>query len=154
MPTALYLHVSALPFAPAILRAYEGCARSYIGAVEGANVVKLQRTAPQVSYLAYPDFETAAHPSLRASLTVDLQTFRVQYRDYRNSENPFILHRKEEFLHESHELRSKFARLTTEEIRRGLFENPSDIGTQSGWERALESKNLKIAGHRLLRRHR
>lgn len=51
-PGSLYVHVSALTSLSAILRVYEGCARAYIGAVEGANIVKLKHRHPQVSYLA------------------------------------------------------------------------------------------------------
>src|SRR5262249_47658118 len=53
-PSGLYVHVSALGRLPAVLRVYEGCARSYVGAVEAANIVKLHRLKPQVSYLCYP----------------------------------------------------------------------------------------------------
>jgi DNA phosphorothioation-associated putative methyltransferase len=154
MPTALYLHDSALPLAPPVLRVYEGCARNYIGSVEGANILKLHRGVPQISYLSYPDFESVAHPNLHASLTVDLQTFRVRYRSYRESENPFVLHRKEEFVHETHPLRDKFAKLTRQEVAWGLFANTSDIGTRQGWEQILAVKGATLAGHRLLRARR
>ena len=40
-PGALYVHVSALSQLPSILRIYEGCARTYIGIAEGANLIKL-----------------------------------------------------------------------------------------------------------------
>jgi DNA phosphorothioation-associated putative methyltransferase len=151
-PTALYIHVSAFPHLPSILRVYEGCARAYIGAVEGANIIKLHRGTPQVSYLSYPDFERDPHPALVASLIVPLQTFRIQYRDYRDSQNPPILHRKEEFLPLDHPLRSRFARLTVQEERQGLYERPETIGTREGWERALADRNICLSGHRLLRR--
>jgi DNA phosphorothioation-associated putative methyltransferase len=80
-PSAFYVHISALPSLPPVLRVYEGCARGYIGTVEGANIIKLHRHKPQVSYLSYPDFERDPHPALAASLIVPLQTFRIQYRD-------------------------------------------------------------------------
>ena len=35
-----------------------------------------------MSYLSYPDFDKNPHPALKNALLVDLQTFRVQYRDY------------------------------------------------------------------------
>jgi DNA phosphorothioation-associated putative methyltransferase len=54
-PSALYVHISALPQLPPVLRVYEGCARAYIGTVEGANLIKLHRGTPQVSYLSYKD---------------------------------------------------------------------------------------------------
>lgn len=45
-PSALYVHVSALEALAPVLRAYEGCARGYLGHVEGANIVKLHRGDP------------------------------------------------------------------------------------------------------------
>jgi DNA phosphorothioation-associated putative methyltransferase len=49
-PSALYIHTSALSQLPPILRIYEGCARTYIGSADGANLIKLHRGIPQVSY--------------------------------------------------------------------------------------------------------
>jgi DNA phosphorothioation-associated putative methyltransferase len=144
---ALYVHVSALPYLSPILRIYEGCARAYIGAVEGANIVKLNRTAPQISYLYYPEFERAAHPALAASLLVPLKTFHIHYRDYADSNNPPVLHRKETFVHDSYPLRRKFERLTKQEERLGLYEKPEIIGTSEGWKRVLEEKGITISGH-------
>ena len=153
-PDALYLHASALSFLPSILRVYEGCARAYIGVVEGANVIKLHLGKPQVSYLYYPDFDTDPHPALNASLIVPLQTFHVQYREYLNSENPFILHRKEAFLSPDHPLQPKFARLTRQEERYGLYESPELIGTKRGWETVLHEKGMYLSGHKLLRKRK
>ena len=151
-PGALYIHTAALSHLPPILRAYEGCARTYIGAVEGANIVKLHRGTPQVSYLSYPEFERDPHPALAASLIVRLQTFRLQSRDYRNSSNPPILHRKEEFVPPDYFLRPKFIRLTRQEEKWGLYEKPEIIGTREGWERILAEQSVHLSGHRLLRK--
>jgi DNA phosphorothioation-associated putative methyltransferase len=150
--SALYIHVSALAKLPPILRIYEGCARSYVGVVEGANVVKLHRPRAQVSYLQYPRFENDAHPILAASLIVPLHTLRVEYRDYTDRLNPPILHRKEELICADHPLRQRFARLTRQEERRGLYDQSEVIGTLDGWRQALERRGLYLAGHRLLRR--
>lgn len=102
MPNALYVHESALEYLSPVLRLFEGCARGYIGRVEGANIIKLHRHEPKVSYLSYPDFEPDPHPALTHSLTVHFQTFRVKSRNYRTYRNPPILHRKETFLHPQH----------------------------------------------------
>ena len=149
---ALYIHSSALSHLPPALRIYEGCARAYIGAVEGANIVKLYRYTPQVSYLSYPDFEHDPHPALAASLTVHLQTFRVHYREYLNSPNPPILHRKEEFVSLDHPSRSKFSQLTAQEECWGLYEATELIGTRLGWQRVLDDKRVYLSGHRILRK--
>jgi DNA phosphorothioation-associated putative methyltransferase len=151
-PDALYLHTSALPYLPPVLRVYEGCARAYIGAIEGANVIKLHQGKAQVSYLYYPDFEIDPHPALAASLIVPLQTFHIQYREYKDSKNPFILHRKETFLVPDHPLCAKFARLTRQEERYNLYDRPELIGTRDGWQKVLNEKGLHHAGHRIVRK--
>jgi len=68
------VHISALETLVPVLRLLEGCARSYIGRAEGANLIKLHRSEPRVSYLSYPDFESDPHPSLAGSTTIHLQT--------------------------------------------------------------------------------
>ncbi len=151
LPTALYLHVDAMAEAPLLLRLYEGCARAIVGQVEGANVLKLRRDEPKVSYLSYPDFSTDPHPALAASLSVHLQTFRLKTRRYEGSENPPILHRKEAFLSHDHPDYSKYARLSRIEESKGLYQETSLIGTRAGWAEALRRAGLKLHGHRLVR---
>ena len=148
---ALYVHESALSDLPPLLRVYEGCARVYIGTVEEANLIKLHRGEPRVSYLSYPKFESDAHPALANSLTVHLQTFRLRDIDYSERENPPVLHRKEEFVAEGYPGREKFARLTKQEERHGLFEEATRIGTRTQWAQQLQEKGFTLRGHRLFR---
>lgn len=150
-PAALYVHESALPELDPILRLYEGCARAFIGSVEGANLIKLHRRAPQISYLAYPDFDRDPHPALRHSMLVTLQNPKVEIRHYDTSENPPILHRKEEFVAAGYPSRETFARLTAQEERFGLYTKPSQIGTRNGWTHCLKEKGLTLRGHRIVR---
>ena len=150
-PSAIYVHESALDSLPPLLRLYEGCARGYIGRVDGANLIKLHTGEPRVSYLSYPDFDSDPHPALVEGLMVNLQTFRVREREYRGSRNPPILHRKETFVAADYPLHGKFSRLTRQEEAKGLYEEPSRIGTRRGWEEVLEAKELRLRGHRLLR---
>jgi DNA phosphorothioation-associated putative methyltransferase len=150
-PSAIYVHESALEALPPVLRLFEGCARGYIGRVDGANLIKLHRGDPKVSYLTYPDFETDPHPALAHALTVNLQTFRVKSRRYSGQRNPPILHRKETFLPENHPQYAKFARLTRIEEQKGLYADSSRIGTRDGWDRVLAENGLYLHGHRLLR---
>jgi DNA phosphorothioation-associated putative methyltransferase len=151
-PSALYVHESALPQLAPVLRIYEGCARAFIGSVEGANLIKLHRDSPRVSYLSYPEFDTDPHPRLQASLLVELQTFRVDLRRYEHSANPPVLHRKEEFVAPEHPLREKFARLTAQEERHGLYGSPERIGTRNGWEQVLQEQGVALRGHRVVAR--
>ena len=148
-PDALYVHISALPLLSPVLRVYEGCARAYIGTIEGANIVKLHQGKPQVSYLYYPDFESDPHPALAASLVVPLRTFQIHYREYVNSTNPFILHRKETFIAPDHPLRSEFACLTEQEESYNLYERPELIGTREGWQKVLDERGVHHVGHKL-----
>lgn len=147
---ALYIHKSALLNLSPELRVYEGCARAYIGDIENANLVKLVRRKSQISYLSYPDFETNPHPPLKGSLVIDLSNLHVKYLDYSNSDNPPILHRKEEFVSEDHSLKGKFARLTKQEERWGLFEDTHLIGTMQNWQNILDERGIYISGHRLM----
>ena len=113
--------------------------------------VKLHRRVPQVSYLAYPHFDRDPHPALTGSLVVHLRTLQVRYIDYRTTDSPPILHRKETFVPADYPLHEKFARLTRQEERWGLYEHPAAIGTRQAWERLLAEKGVRLTGHRVTR---
>jgi hypothetical protein len=123
----------------------------YIGAVEGANLIKLNRRSPKISYLAYPDFDRDPHPALVESLVVNLQTFEVRYYNYRESDSPPILHRKETFVPDDYPARATFERLTRQEERWGLYETPASIGRRDQWQQVLAAKGVRLAGHRIVR---
>ena len=148
-PSALYVHMDALSELPPILRVYEACARSFLGLVEGANVVKLHRVKSQVSYLSYPDFRSDPHPALKETVVANLEEFRIFYRDYSDSENPPVLHRKEQFVSAEDSDREKFSRLTAQEERKGLYSAPEAIGFRRAWEELLVERGLQLRGHRL-----
>lgn len=150
-PESLYVHENAVERLPPVLRVFEGCARGYIGRVEGANIIKLNRREPKISYLTYPDFDSNPHPSLASSLSVNLQTFRLKARDYSSYRNPPILHRKETFLATDDPRIAKFTRLTRIEENHGLYEDVSRIGTRNGWNTILQAKGLQLKGHRVIR---
>lgn len=57
LPNAIYVHRSALEQLEPLLRVYEGCAHTFLGEIEGANIVKLHRFSGKVSYLIYPRFD-------------------------------------------------------------------------------------------------
>lgn len=150
-PSALYIHRSALGELPPIMQVYEGCARALSGTIEHANLIKLSVAEPQVSYLTYPSFDRDAHPTLASSVVVNLRKLSVDWRDYRQSPNPPLLHRKEEFLGKEHPKRRLYETLTRSEIRSGLYTQPELIGTLMGWENVLTRANLRVRGHRLVR---
>jgi DNA phosphorothioation-associated putative methyltransferase len=148
---ALYVHVDGVAFLPALLRVYEGCARSYLGHVDGANLIKLNRIEPKVSYLLYPDFDTDPHPALAESLRLKLSNGDVKHLNFRDTSNPPILHRKETFLPPDDPRREPFSRLTQQEERHGLYEDTSTIGTRDGWKATLASHGVALKGHRVVR---
>lgn len=148
---ALYVHSSALEELPAALRVYEGCARAFVGVVEAANIIKLHRDAPQVSYLLYPEFDAEPHPELRASLVVQLQKCEIAYREYQPEGNPPLLHRKEQFVSTSDPRRDAWAALTAEEELAGLFADASRIGTRDGWKETLALHGVMVKAGQLVK---
>jgi len=151
MPTALYVHADALGQLPPILRVLDGAARHLIGDIEASTVVKLHLDRPAVSYLEYPDFDAVPHPALRSGYLVTLDRLRCDFRDYSRHANPPILHRKELLLAPSDPRYARFAALTRQEQRAGLYEQPEAIGTQRTWQQLVDARGLRYAGHRLLR---
>jgi DNA phosphorothioation-associated putative methyltransferase len=151
LPDDLYLHRSALDALEPLLRIYEGCGRTYLGEIEGANIIKIHRRTGKLSYLAYPDFETDPHPVLARCVKLNLRTRQIEYYDYAQRDNPPILHRKDSFLLPDHPLHAKFARLTEQEEQHGLLSNTATIGTRAGWEARLQEHGLALKGHRLVR---
>ncbi len=150
LPDALYVHRTAVEHLPAVLRVYEGCGRRLAGTVEDHTLVKLSRRRARVSYLVYEDFDRVAHPALRTAVVADLKRLEVRFRDYRGSQNPPVLHRKELFVADDHPLRARFARLTAREERLGLLAASSTIGTRAGWLAALSRRGVSIRGHRVV----
>jgi DNA phosphorothioation-associated putative methyltransferase len=100
--------------------------------------------------LAYPTFTTEAHPALVRSLRVDLRSFHLKHRDFTESANPPILHRKEEFVPEGFPDRDVFAALTKVEEEAGLYNNTELIGNREGWLAVCRSRCVRIAGHVLV----
>ena len=153
LPNALYVHKSAIESLEPQLRIYEGCARSYLGEIEDANIVKLHRHSGKVSYLAYPDFDKNPHPTLVRSVKLSLRTLDMDCYDYHESTNPPILHRKESFVDKEYPIYERFARLTRQEENHGLLNDTSRIGTRQGWEIRLKESGWLLRGHRLVRRN-
>ncbi len=148
---ALYIHIDSIHMIHPALRIFEGCARNFVGIIGEANIVKLHRHGPKISYLEYPGFDKNPHPELATSWTVNLQSFNINIRKYSLRENPPILHRKEDFVSEAYRGKEKFSRLTKQEERYGLYDEPSRIGTLKQWELLLKKKKLKYSGHKLIK---
>jgi DNA phosphorothioation-associated putative methyltransferase len=151
LPNALYVHRCALDRLEPILRVYEGCARAYLGELESANILKLHRFSGKVSYLSYPDFDTAAHPALLRTVKLSLRNLQLDCYDYTVVSNPPVLHRKETFVPKDYPGYEMFTELTRQEEELGLLTNTATIGTREGWEARLREVGVMVEGHRLQR---
>jgi DNA phosphorothioation-associated putative methyltransferase len=150
MPSALYIHVTGLSRLAPVLRVYEGCARVLTGQIAGATIIKMRRDEPKISYLSYPEFDTEAHPALESSVRVDLRSFDIKSRQFGNSDNPPVLHRKELFVPKDYPNRDVFDALTREEVKVGLLNESQDIGLRNQWNEILKRNGLNICGHNLV----
>jgi DNA phosphorothioation-associated putative methyltransferase len=146
---SLYAHCSAEEQLPPLGRLQIFAARQLVGDVS-FDLLKLSADGRKVSFLRYPEFDSDAHPALYSALSVYLPKADYNYREYVDSENPPILHRKETLVDNTYPLYEKFAALTQQEDKRGLLSRP-DIGFKQSWERILEELAFRIRGHRLMR---
>jgi DNA phosphorothioation-associated putative methyltransferase len=146
---AFYIHVSALPELDYRLRIYEGCASRTLGRMDGATLIKFHTKQPRISYLFYPDFDIDPHPSLHTSMHIDLRDLHVSYRDYADSNDPPVLHRKETVLTPDYPDYEKFAKLSQQEENWGLLDDMNNIKTRKAWQRCLEEHCVEIRNYRL-----
>jgi DNA phosphorothioation-associated putative methyltransferase len=151
-PTALYVHRRAVDRLPTILRLYEHCAAIAAGRPQEWTIAKLKHQGRAVSWLDYPAFDSDPHPRIVSSYLVDLQTLQISHISYAESQNRPLLHRKHEFLAPDDGDVPRYRRLTESEVRAGLYEHPSLIGTENGWEAELIRCGRQLRGHRLVRR--
>lgn len=149
-PDSLYVHISALSELPVLLRVYAECARTLLGDIPQATLVKLRRDKPKVSFLCYPSFDEVAHPPLTETFVVDLKRQGTKHYEYAGRDNPPVLHRKECFVLDSYPNRDTFAALTAAEEAAELLSDASGIGTRQAWEARVAGKGFRIEGHELL----
>ncbi len=149
---ALWLHKEAVPSLVPLLRVYEGCARAYIGAVDDMNIVKLHRYSGKLSYMSCDSFDEDAHPPLTATVKVALRTLRLDYYEYAAAQNPLLLDLKESMVPTDYPLRSKFQRLSKQELKHGLLSSDMDLRSRQQWQSTLEFLGFTHRGHRLIRK--
>ncbi|MFZ4729923.1 MAG: hypothetical protein ACOYMQ_14865 [Pseudanabaena sp.] len=142
LPTALYVHISAIASLAPQLQECDRQARSLLPKERKFTIIKFNYEQPKISYLFYPEFDTDPHPALHHSIQVDLQIQTTQQRDYYQSPNPPILHRKETFVNQDYPLYQIFAQLTKQEEAICLFHETRTIGTRKGWEQRLQEYNF------------
>jgi len=147
---ALYVHANALSGLPPVLRIYEGCATQLAGSIQDVTIIKLHRYKSAISYLTYPHFDRDPHPALTRSVIVDLQHMTITQRNYQNSKNPSVLHRKELLVDSNYRLYKCFKKLTLQEERLDLLNSKLPIGTRSDWQGLLKKRGVKLVGHRVV----
>lgn len=148
LPEDVYFHVSQESLLPPLLRLIVLAGRQIVGEVE-ADLIKISTDGRKVSFLRYANFDTAAHPELTYSVKVYLPKAAHSFRDYSDSMNPPILHRKEAFLDELHPDYQACVSLTEKEEALGLLSR-NDIGTRNGWDAALLEKGAVLNGYDLI----
>ncbi len=108
------------------------------------NVIKYPSNGHYVSLLSYADFFDSSFPALLYSYRIDFLTGRVEKRNYQDSANPPILHRKELLLHADHPRQAEFRELTQTAEQLGLFDNPVTIGFQKNWETLIAASGFQL----------
>ena len=141
LPTAIYLHESALDCIP------EELSLHIVGTIESLNlvktqwnVIKLYKNDYKVSLLHYPDFDTYAYPALVKSTSIDIETSTFTESQYGKSENPPILHRKETFVKDDYPHKALFIEITKEGEAINLYEKSRSIGFKKSWERLIKTR--------------
>lgn len=140
LPTAKYIHVSALLELPDTLR-------EFVGAHEPSmdwNILKLSRREFRCSFLFYPDFDTYPYPLLAKGVTVDFKNGNRASTDFSKRDNPPILHRRETFLSYKDIRRSEFEKFTLEGEKLGAYSDIRNIGTLIGWQSTLNTLDLNL----------
>lgn len=148
LPKDLYVHRSAEEELPPLLRLLAFAARQVIGPVD-YDLLKLATDGRAVSFLKYDGFEEDPHPALTSSIRIYLPKSAYDIRDYRDSLNPPILHRKDAFVSDAHPSRPAFQALTRQEEEAGLLCS-TEIGFRRQWQELLTARGLDLLGHTLI----
>uniref|UniRef100_UPI003D8A62E7 DNA phosphorothioation-associated putative methyltransferase n=1 Tax=Gordonia sp. B7-2 TaxID=3420932 RepID=UPI003D8A62E7 len=148
--TALYVHERAVPRMPVVLRLYEHCGSVAAGRPEDWNILKLDHRGRRVSWSQYPGFDKDPHPKLAWTFGVDMATLESKFQSFIDRDNRPLLHRKEEFVAPDDVYADKYRRLTTSEVKHGLYANPTLIGLEQGWNAELARCRVLLRGHRVV----
>jgi DNA phosphorothioation-associated putative methyltransferase len=147
LPSHLYVHRSAEDDLPPLLRVLIFAGKEIVGEIP-YDIVKIATDGRAISFLLYKDFDIDPHPRLLRSVKVYLPRATFGIREYFDSDNPPILHRKETFVLASYPHFEKFKQLSEQEDAHGLLSSP-DIGYRRAWDDLLRSHGIRIEGHRL-----
>jgi DNA phosphorothioation-associated putative methyltransferase len=113
---------------------------------EVVNVIKYNQVTGKVSCLNYLDFEGDPFPVLGNSFIFDISEGKFTKRNYLNSLNPPILHRKELLVDQLHTNYDKWTEVTNVATDIGLFDTNISIGFKQNWVKLIESKGYRLNG--------
>jgi DNA phosphorothioation-associated putative methyltransferase len=147
-----YAHVSLVGQLPDEYRQRIEAAIDLAGLTPGEHfhVIRLDTEHDEVALLSYPTFSDELFPALLGSWRVHLPTKSIRFRDYSNSLNPPILHRKELMLPASHPDQERLQGLTRLAESIGLYDDPVRIGFRSQWNELIAAKGYAVVGEELL----
>ncbi|MEZ9852210.1 DNA phosphorothioation-associated putative methyltransferase [Vibrio breoganii] len=152
LPNAIYLHRDAFTslaeplahFIPAVAKALNIPDTQW-------NLVKLAKNEFKLSLLSYPDFYDDPYPSLQQSVSVDLTKLTHKIVQYQATDNPPILHRKENMILSSSPHYQSFINITQEGENAGLYRNTRLIGFKRSWENLIAKHGYELVDGRLFR---
>ncbi|WP_318523250.1 DNA phosphorothioation-associated putative methyltransferase [Photobacterium leiognathi] len=150
LPDSVYIHKDALTEANEKLALFIPAVANALKVTEW-DLVKLHKKEFRLSLLSYPSFYTESYPPLHISVNVDLVKLTHKTTDYRNSDNPPILHRKETMISTSSQHYQNFKELTYEGENAGLYENTRIIGFKKSWENIINRHGYELVDGRLFR---
>lgn len=144
---ALYTHISAVGRLPSADKTLVVTARKLAGDFAW-NVVRLG-PGQAVGLLDYPEFDEDAFPALARAMAIDIEALSLKRSDYRRSANPLILHRKELLVAADYPHRQRWADLTADMERLGLFRDLNRIGRRKTWLAMLQHAGRDTQGRPL-----
>lgn len=150
LPDAIYIHKDALIEASESLQNFIPAVAQAVKASEW-DLVKLYKKEFRLSLLSYPTFYSESYPALQQSVNIDLVKLTHKVTDYSNSDNPPILHRKENMITPNNPHFEHFKNITQEGENAGLYENTRIIGFKRSWHNIIERHGYELVDGRLFR---
>ena len=144
----IYVHRSAEDDLPALVRVVIFAAKRIVGELN-YSIIKIQTDGRAVSFLSYPRFDEDPHPMLQRSVKVYLPKASYSVREYENSDNPPILHRKDTLVKTDYPHYTKFRQLSDMEARAGVL-SEQGIGYRKKWEELLSLNEITIEDHKVV----
>jgi DNA phosphorothioation-associated putative methyltransferase len=147
-----YVHVSALSHLGAVWqeRIAAAATSATICPSKDFNVVKIMSLTDELSLLDYEDFDAAPFPALLRSWRVNPDSGEVTFRNYANSRNPPILHRKELLLSPDDARSARYSALTEAAEAIGLFDDTRRIGFREHWYQLIAERGYTLERNELV----